>query len=146
MAAIALKNFVPRTSDVRTDLPSRNLVADRELPTSSNQVWVADITFIRAASGWFYLAFVVDLYSRRIVGWHLTGHLHGALVIAALDQALKTRRPLPGFIFHSDRGSQFGSIAFRQALAAAGIIQSMSRRAIPYDTPGPSPLWELSNA
>ena len=75
---------------------------------------------------------VIDLYSRKIVGWSLAGHLRADLVIDALQQALGSRRTLPGLIFHSDRGSQYGSGSFRELLRAAGIRQSMSARANPY--------------
>jgi len=132
LRAIQPKNYVPNTSDGRADKPSPNLLTDKPLPDAPNRVWAGDITFIPVESGWLYLAVVIDLCSRRIVGWSLGDHLRTDLVLAALQQALGTQ-PAHQTIFHSDRGSQYGSSAFRAALADAGMLQSMSRRANPYD-------------
>jgi transposase InsO family protein len=132
LRALQPKTFVPRTSDGRADQPSPNLLFQKPFPEAPNQVWVGDITYIPTAQGWLYLAVVIDLYSRRIVGWSLANHLRAELVIAALAQALQTRA-ICGTIFHSDRGSQYGSTAYRRRLAAAGLRQSMSARANPYD-------------
>lgn len=132
LRAIQPKNFVPKTSNGRADNPSPNLLTDKPLPDAPNRVWAGDITFIPVESGWLYLAVVIDLCSRRIVGWSLGDHLRSDLVLAALRQALRTQ-PAHQVVFHSDRGSQYGSSAFRAALADAGILQSMSRRANPYD-------------
>jgi putative transposase len=132
LRALQPKNFVPKTSDGRADQPAPNLLTGQPAPTAPDQVWAGDITFIPTASGWLYLAVVLDLYSRRIVGWSLADHLRSELVLAALQQALQTRAP-HHTIFHSDRGSQYGSASFRQALAHAGLRQSMSARANPYD-------------
>lgn len=130
--AILPKTFVPKTSDGRADKPSPNLLSGQPLPAAPDQVWAGDITFIPTSAGWLYLAVVIDLCSRRIVGWSLANHLRSDLVVAALAQALATR-PAQRTIFHSDRGSQYGSAPFRKALAAAGLRQSMSARANPYD-------------
>jgi len=132
LRAIQPKTFVPKTSDGRADKPSPNLLSGRPLPAAPNQVWAGDITFIPTSLGWLYLAVVIDLGSRRIVGWSLADHLRAELVVAALEQALQTR-PAKEVIFHSDRGSQYGSGSFRNALAKAGLRQSMSARAHPYD-------------
>jgi putative transposase len=131
LRALQPKNFVPKTSDGRADKPSPNLLADLPPLTAPDQAWASDITFIPTSTGWLYLAVIVDLYSRRIIGWSLADHLRSDLVLAALRQALQTRSP-NGVIFHSDRGSQYASTLFRQALAAAGLRQSMSARANPY--------------
>lgn len=132
LRAIQPKNFVPKTSDGRADKPSPNLLAGQPLPEAPNRVWAGDITFIPVSSGWLYLAVVIDLCSRRIVGWSLGDHLRSDLVLAALRQALGAQLARQT-IFHSDRGSQYGSSAFRAALADAGMLQSMSGRANPYD-------------
>jgi putative transposase len=132
LRALQPKSYVPKTSDGRADKPSPNLLHQHPFPTAPNQVWAGDITYIPTAQGWLYLAVVVDLFSRRIIGWSLGTHLRAELVITALAQALETRS-VHGTIFHSDRGSQYGSVAFRQLLAAAGLRQSMSARANPYD-------------
>ena len=129
--AIQPKNFIPKTSDGRADKPSPNLLIEKPLPATPNQVWAGDITFIPTSGGWLYLAVVIDLCSRRIIGWSLADHLRADLVLEAPLQALQTRSA-KGAIFHSDRGSQYGSVAFRQALTKAGLLQSMSARANPY--------------
>jgi putative transposase len=130
--AIQPKNYRPKTSDGRADKPSPNRLAGQPLPEVPNRVWAGDITFIPTNSGWMYLAVVIDLCSRRIVGWSLADNLRSDLVLAALRQALQTR-PSRHVIFHSDRGSQYGSSTFRAALNKAGMLQSMSARANPYD-------------
>jgi len=131
--AIQPKNYIPRTSDGRADQPSSNLLLDRADPTRINEVWVGDITFIPTSAGWRYLAVVIDLCSRKVVGWSLADHLRADLVSDALRKSLKSRRGTGNVIFHSDRGSQYGSNVFRGLLTKAGITQSMSRRANPYD-------------
>ena len=128
--AIQPKTFVPKTSDGRADKPLPNLLSGQPLPAVPNRVWAGDITFIPTSTGWLYLAVVIDLCSRRIVGWSLADHLRSDLVLAALHPALQTRHA----IFHSDRGSQYGRTPFRQALGTAGLRQSMSARANPYDS------------
>lgn len=133
LQAIQPNNFVPQTSDGRADAPAPNLMAERPLPEAPDQVWAGDITFIPTSSGWLYLAVVIDLCSRRIVGWSLANHMRSDLVITALRQAIQTRAPGRPTIFHSDRGSQYGSIAYRRLLKKAGLRQSMSARANPYD-------------
>jgi transposase InsO family protein len=131
LRALQPKNFLPKTSDGRADKPSPNLLAGQPLPDALNRVWAGDITFIPTSSGWLYLAVIIDLCSRRIVGWSLADHLRSDLVLAALHQALQTRS-VKHTIFHSDRGSQYASSLFRTALAQAGLRQSMSARANPY--------------
>jgi transposase InsO family protein len=131
--AIQPKNYAPKTSDGRADRPSTNLLALEASPQKPNQAWAGDITFIPTAGGWLYLAVVIDLCSRRIVGWSLAGHMRSELVTHALQQALQARPGAKATIFHSDRGSQYGSSAFRAVLSAAGLRQSMSARANPYD-------------
>ena len=131
LRALQPRNFVPKTSDGRADKPSPNLLAGQPLPEVPNRVWAGDITFIPTSLGWLYLAVVMDLCSRRIVGWSLASHMRSELVLDALRQALQTRTHR-GTIFHSDRGSQYGSASYRNALAGAGLRQSMSARANPY--------------
>lgn len=132
LRALQPKNFLPKTSDGRADKPSPNLLADLPLPAVPDRVWAGDITFIPTSAGWLYLAVVIDLCSRRIVGWSLKDHLRSDLVLDALQQALQTR-PVHQTIFHSDRGSQYASASFRKALDQAGLRQSMSSTANPYD-------------
>ena len=130
--ALQPKNFVPKTSDGRADRPSPNLLSGKPIPEALNSVWAGDITFIPTSVGWLYLAVVIDLCSRRVVGWSLADHMRSDLVLDALNQALGTRSP-NRTIFHSDRGSQYASTLFRKVLSKAGMRQSMSARANPYE-------------
>jgi transposase InsO family protein len=127
--AIQPRTYVPHTSDGRADLPSPNLLLDQPMPAQPNEVWAGDITFIPSTDSWLYLAVIIDLCSRRILGWALADHLRSDLVVAALRQAIASTG---GLIFHSDRGSQYGSRRYRQLLAQAVMRQSMSARATPY--------------
>jgi transposase InsO family protein len=132
LIAIQPKTFTPKTSDGRADAPSPNLLLNEPLPTRPNKVWAGDITFIPCGEKWLYLAVVIDLCSRRIVGWSLDDNMRSDLVVDAMQQALVARRGTRGLVFHSDRGSQYGSKAFRDLLQLANINQSMSARANPY--------------
>jgi putative transposase len=131
--AIQPKTYVPRTSDGRADAPSPNLVANEGLPNEPNRLLAGDITHIPTAKGWLYLAVVIDLYTRKIVGWKLADHMRADLVIEALQNACIQQSIKPGAVFHSDRGSQYGSGRFRSLLSDQKIRQSMSGRANPYD-------------
>jgi transposase InsO family protein len=93
-----------------------------------NRVWAADVTYCRTDEGWLYLAVVLDLCSRRVVGWATSAVLDTALVRAALDRALALRQPAPGLLHHSDRGSTYASGDYQARLAARGLVCSMSRR------------------
>jgi putative transposase len=131
--AIQPRTFVPRTSDGRADAPSPNLIEGQPLPARPNEVWAGDLTFIRTSTGWLYLAVIIDLCSRRIIGWALADHMRAELVVSALQKALDARQNRSaGLIFHSDRGSQYGSRAFRSLLGSNRMRQSMSARANPY--------------
>ncbi len=132
LKALQPRHYLPRTSDGRADRPSANLLLDQPLPSRLDEVWTGDITFIPSSGGWLYLAVVMDLCSRKIVGWALADNLRTPLVAAALQQALRSRRRTSATIFHSDRGSQYGSTHYRQLLDQAGLRQSMSARANPY--------------
>jgi putative transposase len=115
-----------------SDAPAPNLLIHNGPPTRLNQAWAGDITFIPTARGWAYLAIVVDLRSRRVLGWHLSPRLRAELVVQALRQALRRRPVPPGLYFHSDRGGQYGSALFRRLLARAGLAQSMSAPGNPF--------------
>lgn len=97
-------------------------------PAGPNQAWVSDLTYIRTRAGWLYLAAVLDLYSRKIVGWAMGGQMTAQLVCEALQMAIATRRPAPALIVHSDQGVQYASEQYKQLLTANGFIASMSRR------------------
>ena len=115
------KTYVPKTSDGRADQPAPNRLLDQPLPAKPDHVWAGDITFIPTSAGWLYLAVVIDRCSRKIVGRSLADPLRAELVVDALKQALGSRRPRPGLIFHSDRGSQYGSGTYRALRRVAGL-------------------------
>ena len=102
-----------------------DLVRRQFNPSEPNRVWASDITYLWTDEGWVYLAIVLDLFSRRVVGWAVAEHMRAELVLDALDRALSTREPDDGLVHHSDRGSQYASHAFRSRLDAAGIEWSM---------------------
>ncbi|AQS60349.1 transposase [Desulforamulus ferrireducens] len=110
-----------------------NLLNQNFSANQPNQVWVADITYIPTDEGWLYLAAIKDLYNRKIVGWAMDKTMTRQLVLDALNQAVMRYRPLAGLIHHSDRGSQYASYEYQQALRGYGIITSMSRKGNCYD-------------
>jgi putative transposase len=110
-------------------------------PQRANETWVADITYVSTSQGWVYVAAILDLYSRRVVGWAVSQQINTALVLAALNMALCQRRPPAGLIFHSDRGIQYASQDYREALARAKIVPSMSRKANCYDNAAMEAFW-----
>lgn len=136
------KRYRVVTTDSRHDEPiAPNRLAEAPVPTRPDQLWVADITYVLTAAGWVYVAAILDLYSRRIVGWAVSQRIDTALVLMALSMALTHRQPPAGLIFHSDRGVQYASADYRRALAAAGLIASMSRRANCYDNATMEAFW-----
>jgi hypothetical protein len=98
-----------------------------------NRIWVSDITYVPTRSGWLYLATVLDLASRRVVGWAMRDTLDAELALSALRMAIAARHPAPGLIHHSDRGSQYACAAYQTLLAAHGMLPSMSRKANCWD-------------
>ena len=116
------------TTNSNHDYPvSPNLVSGSFETERPNQVWVSDITYIKTLDGWLYLAVVMDLFSRKIVGWSLAENITVEMVKSALHMAIARRIPDPGLIHHSDRGSQYAAIKYRRLLEAHGLISSMSR-------------------
>jgi len=130
LAGRCRRRFIPTTI---ADPQARDLAPDRlgrafhPQGLGLNQAWVGDITYLRTGEGWCYLATVIDLASRRVIGFALAEHMRTSLVSEALEMAVKSRRPGPGLVFHSDRGSQYTSHQFRELLRAAGVVQSLSR-------------------
>jgi len=123
-----------RTTDSQHDLPIAPNLLDRNFTAAAlNRVWLADITYVETGEGWLYLSTVMDLYSRRIVGWAMRDHMRTELPLAALQMAISAQRPDAGLIHHSDRGVQYASHDYRAALAANGITASMSRKGDCYD-------------
>jgi transposase InsO family protein len=136
------RRFRPVTTDSKHDQPvAPNRLSQRAAPRRPDEVWVADITYIATGQGWLYLAAILDRYSRRIVGWAMSSRLDTALVLSAWKMALCHRQPPAQLLFHSDRGVQYASKEFRQALAAAGAMPSMSRRANCYDNAMMEAFW-----
>lgn len=134
LRAQAAKRFVPRTTDSDHDLPiAPNRLKDRSAPAGPNQVWLQDLTYVRTGAGWLYLALVLDLWSRKIVGWAMADHRRSELVVAALQMAQTQRQPGKGLLVHSDRGVQYASAETRQFIEQHGWIASMSRTGNPYD-------------
>jgi putative transposase len=120
-------------SQTERNPPAPDLVKRNFAPEAPDRLWVADITYVRTWEGWLYLAFVLDTYSRRIVGWSMANNLKTELVLDALNMAIYTRRPKPGLIHHSDRGSQYTSVEFGSRLKEAGLLPSMGSVADAYD-------------
>ena len=135
LRAIQPKSFVPKTTDSRHPLGySPNLLATAPPPARVNQTWVADITYILLrTNGFAFLALLLDLFSRRVIGWDLAEHMTEPLVLEVLQQAIRCRQPPPRLIHHTDRGGQYASQRYRAMLRRAAIRQSMSRAANCYD-------------
>ena len=135
LVAIQPRSFLPKTTQSRHKLGySPNLLLDAPPPTAVNQIWVGDITYVPLVARKFaYLAILMDLFSRRVVGWQLQDHMTEALVLQVLRQAIAARQPPPTLIHHSDRGGQYAGKLYRQTLARAAMQQSMSRPDNCYD-------------
>ena len=122
------KRFV-LTTDSKHKLPVAENVLNRDFtPSAMNRAWATDITYVWTLQGWVYLAVVIDLYSRRVVGWHVDRHMKTALVSRALMMAVNLRNPGKGLLHHSDRGSQYASGAYQELLRQYGMVCSMSRK------------------
>lgn len=129
-----IRRFRPVTTHSRHELPVAENVLQRKFTASApNQAWTTDITYIPTREGWLYLAVVMDLFSRMVVGWDMGSDLSRHLTIRALQMALTRRRPPSGLLHHSDRGSQYASHDYQDLLKAQGIVCSMSRKGDCYD-------------
>jgi transposase InsO family protein len=123
------KRRIPRTTNSKHSLPLAPNLLDRQFTAPApNRVWLADITYVPTDEGWLYLAVVLDLFSRRVVGWAMRETMPQELTTAALQMAITNRRPGPGLLHHSDRGSQYAAQDYRQLLGAASMVCSMSRK------------------
>jgi putative transposase len=128
------RRFRVKTTDSKHDHPIAPDRLGRDFSAkASNEIWAADITYIPTDEGWLYLASIMDLFSRRIVGWSMSATLHASIAGEALRMAIEQRRPPIGFIHHSDRGVQYASAEFRAILAKHGGVASMSRKGNCYD-------------
>lgn len=130
------------TTDSRHSHPiAPNRLASLPAPTKPDQIWVSDLTYVPTDEGWLYLAGVLDRCSRRLVGWAMGATLDTAVPLAALHMALRQRKPAGGLIHHSDRGVQYASGEYRAALAAHGLVASMSRKGNCYDNAAMEAFW-----
>jgi len=136
------RKYRVQTTDSNHPLPmASNLLAGRAAPQGPNQVWVADITYIPTAEGWLYLSGIMDLFSRRIVGWAMSSSMNEALVLASWNMAVVHRQPPAELLVHSDRGSQYASQGFRAALNTVSARPSMSRKGNCYDNCQMESFW-----
>ncbi len=136
------KRFVPRTTDSRHEYPVFRNVLDRDFAADSpDRKWAADITYVWAGEGWLYLAAIIDLCSRKIVGWAMADHMETDLVADALKMALVQRSPDAGLLHHSDRGVQYASDAYQQLLSKNGIGVSMSGKGDCWDNAVMESFW-----
>jgi transposase InsO family protein len=134
LRGLCARRFVPQTTQSDHDQPiAPNRLATQPVPTGANQTWVTDLTYVWTAEGWLYVAVMLDLWSRCVVGWATGETLHARLATQALQMALQHRRPAPDLLHHSDRGVQYASAEYRERLTAAGLTPSMSRAGNPYD-------------
>lgn len=132
LTAHRVRQFIA-TTDSDHDLPVYPNLAGRCCPVVPDALWVADITYIRLRTEFVYLAVILDAWSRRVVGYAISRFIDARLTLAALDAAIADRKPSPGLMHHSDRGSQYAAKAYRDRLAEYGFLGSMSRKGNPYD-------------
>jgi len=131
-----------QTTDSNHDQPiAPNRLAEAPKATAPNQLWVADITYIETGEGWLFLAAILDLYSRKIVGWAMSERIDTVLILKALGMALLHRSPPGNLLVHSDRGVQYASADYRHALSQAGLTASMSRKGNCYDNAAMESFW-----
>lgn len=134
LISVRRRKFRPQTTNSNHDQPiAPNLLDQQFNATAPNQRWVGDITYVKTDQGWLYLAVIIDLFSRRVVGWATSSSINAQLVCRAFDMAFFRRRRPKDLVYHSDRGVQYASFEFRRLLKAYGITPSMSRRGNCYD-------------
>jgi putative transposase len=139
MRELGIHGVSRRRARVRTTTPDKRSAPAPDLlrrdfsATRPNQTWVADITYVPTYEGWLFVAPVMDLYSRKIVGWSMRDDLETALVVDAISMAISRRQPAAGLVHHSDRGSQYASVAMGRTLRDSGIMASMGSKGDPWD-------------
>ena len=142
--ALARRRFRPTTTDSRHSLPiAPNLLQQKFTVSEPNRVWLADITYIPTGEGWLYLAAVLDLATRKVVGWAMRDHLRTELALGALIMATQRQRPGPDLIHHSDRGSQYAAEAYARQLASMRAKASMSGKGCCYDCENVRVAWRV---
>jgi putative transposase len=136
------RRYRVRTTDSNHNEPiAPNRLADAPIASAPNQLWVSDITYIQTQEGWLYLAGILDLYSRKLVGWAMSESIDSGLILKALSMALLHREPTGKLLCHSDRGVQYASADYRRALTQAGLVPSMSRKGNCYDNAAMESFW-----
>lgn len=136
------RRYRVRTTDSQHSHPiAPNRLAKQPVPSQPDQVWVSDLTYVPTGEGWLYVAGVLDRCSRCLVGWAMGATLDTAVPLAALMMALRQRKPAAGLVHHSDRGVQYASADYRSALAAHGLVASMSRKGNCYDNAVMEAFW-----
>ena len=139
MRELEIQGVSRRSGRIRTTVPDKRAAPAPDLvkrdfsATQPNQTWVADITYVPTYEGWLFVAPVMDLYSRKIVGWSMRDDLEAALVVDAISMAITRRQPAAGLVHHSDRGSQYASVAMGRTLRDSGIMASMGSKGDPWD-------------
>ena len=133
MARLGLEVRYPKRFKVTTDSDHNEAISPNKLDrqfevTEPNKVWTTDITYVWTLEGWLYVAVVIDLFSRQVVGWSIADHMRTSLCVSALQMAFWRRKPEPGVLHHSDRGSQYASQEYRRHLGIMKMEQSMSRK------------------
>jgi transposase InsO family protein len=137
-----VKKFVPQTTDSKHAHPVAENVLERKFEAAEpDRKWVGDITYIQTGEGWLYVAAVLDLCTRMVVGWSMAEHLRSSLVEDALKMAVARRQPEAGLLHHTDRGSQYACGEYRELLAAQGFVCSMSRSGNCYDNAAMESFW-----
>ena len=134
LLSLRARPYVPRTTMSRHGFAVRSNLTRGLVPTGLDQIWVADITYIRLAEAFVYMAVAIDAFSRKVIGWAIADHLEARLALEAPDMAIEARNPAPdSLIRHSDRGVQYACADYVERLEGRGIAVSMSRPANPYD-------------
>lgn len=128
LMARRIRRFRQSYATAQSEAPAPNLLNRDFTADRPNQAWVTDITFVPTRRGWLYVAVMVDLFARQVVGWAMSSRIDQQLVLDALDMAIKRRNPKPGLVVHSDQGQQYASAAYRSMLQRHGVLQSMSRK------------------
>ena len=129
------KSRVSTTNSKHSQPRSANLLERDFKASEPDQKWLSDITYLSTTEGWLYLAVVLDVFSRRVIGWAFSSSLESNLVVSAFDMACQSRKPSDGLVFHSDQGVQYASLEFRAALSRLEVVQSMSRKGDCWDNP-----------
>jgi len=131
--SVRKKTYKKTTNSNHSNPVAPNLLGRGFRASQPKQAWVSDITYIPTGEGWLYLAIIKDLYLKKVVGYAYSDRIDTSLILSALDMAVRRQKPKRGLVFHSDRGVQYASAAFRKALDGYGFRQSMSRKGDPYD-------------